>query len=148
MVRRRETSPDMRAAWRTVHVGDSRFSILRDHRLLQVTRDQNLARFLLEEGEITREEVPHHYSRHVLDQALGSALEKPESGAIEIHGRDLLLLSTDGLHNEVPVKIITEILNRGQDLRSRINSLVRTALAAGGKDNVTIVAAQLSGTGE
>lgn len=134
---------DGMAHW--VHVGDSRFSILREHKLLPVTRDQNLARFLLEEGAITREEVAGHYARHVLDQALGSALEKPETGTLPVQERDLLLLSTDGLHSEVPEETINEVLNSGQHLQAKVNALVSAALAAGGKDNVTIVAAQLAG---
>jgi hypothetical protein len=35
-----------------------------------MTEDQTFARFLLEEGEITPEQVPTHYSRHIMDQSL------------------------------------------------------------------------------
>lgn len=132
---------DRIAHW--VHVGDSRFSIVRDRKLLQVTKDQNLARFLVEEGEITREEVPNHYSRHVLDQALGSALEKPETGEVRVYDHDLLLLSTDGLHNQVAEETIISVLNSGAGLAVQVKLLVRSALDVGGKDNITIVAAQV-----
>jgi len=126
-----------------VHVGDSRFSILRDEQLIQVTKDQNLARFLVEEGEISEEEVPDHYSKDVLDQALGSAMEKPETGQVEVRPGDLLLLSTDGLHSQVSEEIITYALNIDSDLGTRGNLLVRSALDAGGSDNITLVAVRL-----
>ncbi len=127
-----------------VHVGDSRLSIWRDNQLLQVTRDQNLARFLLEEGEITPEELPDHYSRHILDQALGSAMEEPETGEVKVYAEDLLLLTTDGLHSEVSEKNITSVLNSKVDLEAKVNELIRSALDKGGKDNITILAALLS----
>ena len=123
-----------------VHVGDSRFSILRDRKLLQITKDQNLARFLVEEGKITKEEVPDHYSRHILDQALGSAMEEPETGEVKVCGNDLLLLSTDGLHSQVSEETIVLVLNTEADLKTKVNLLVRSALDVGGKDNITIVA--------
>jgi hypothetical protein len=63
---------DCTAHW--VHVGDSRFSIFREGKLLQITQDQNLARYLVEEGEITPEEVAEHYSRNILDQAVGNGI--------------------------------------------------------------------------
>ena len=50
-----------------VHIGDSRLYLFRNGSLIQVTEDQTLARFLLEEGEITAEQLPTHYSRHVMD---------------------------------------------------------------------------------
>lgn len=131
---------DSTAYW--VNVGDSRFSIMRGGQLLQITKDQNLARFLVEEGEITRQEVPHHYSRHILDQALGSAMEEPETGKVQCLSRDLLLLSTDGLHNEVAEKVMTSILAADTALETKGRELVRAALAAGGRDNVTVVVAR------
>jgi len=126
-----------------VNVGDSRFSILRDRDLIQVTQDQNLARFLIEEGAITPEEVPDHYSKDVLDQALGSAMEKPETGAVEIRAQDLLLLSTDGLHSQVTSEVIASVLKSDTDLETKVDLLVRSALDAGGKDNITVIAVQL-----
>ncbi len=133
---------DGRAHW--VHVGDSRFSILRRGKLLQITQDQNLARYLLEEGEITPEEVPEHYSRNILDQALGNAMEEPETGAELLETHDILLLSTDGFHNLVlPDAIISE-LQRNIELKNRADSLVKLALKRGGTDNITIVMVEMS----
>ncbi len=130
-----------KAHW--VHVGDSRFCIFRRGKLLQITQDQNLARYLLEEGEITPEEVPEHYSRNILDQALGNAMEEPETGAESLEINDILLLSTDGFHNLVlPDAIIAEF-QRKITLKNRANSLVKLALKRGGSDNITIVMAEI-----
>jgi hypothetical protein len=48
-----------------------------------------------------------HYSRNILDQALGSILDKPETGSIMLEPGDILILSTDGFHNLVlPEQIV------------------------------------------
>jgi PPM family protein phosphatase len=131
---------DNLASW--VHVGDSRLSVYRKGVLEQLTQDQNLARYLVEEGEILPEEVADHYSRNILDQALGSAMEKPETGSVILEPGDILMLSTDGLHNLVlPDQIVAE-LRSSAGLKAIADSLVKIALKVGGTDNITVVMAK------
>ncbi|MCP4339230.1 MAG: serine/threonine-protein phosphatase [Desulfobulbaceae bacterium] len=134
---------DNTAFW--VHVGDSRLTIYRGEKLLQITKDQNLARYLVEEGEISLEEVADHYSRNILDQALGNAMEEPETGMVPLEVGDTLLLTTDGFHNPVLPKIIAAELRKTEDLKKTADCLVNYALAKGGTDNITIVIAQYTG---
>ena len=131
---------DRTAHW--VHVGDSRLYLLRNGTLTQVTEDQTLARFLLEEGEITAEQLPTHYSRHVMDQCVGCGHAEPETGRLKFLAGDLLVLSTDGLHGEIPGNKLNSILNTDSNLETKARSLVKAALDAGGKDNITVVMAQ------
>ncbi len=131
-----------RIAW-WAHVGDSRIYILRDRRLIQVTEDQTLARFLVEEGEITPGEAPTHYSRHVMDQCIGCGIAEPETGRLELRDKDLLILTTDGLHKSVSVDAMTAILNDRTDISTGARALVSAALDAGGKDNITIVICEI-----
>ena len=131
-----------RAYW--VHVGDSRLSVYRKGVLRQLTEDQNLARYLVEEGEITPEEVADHYSRNILDQALGSLLDKPETGSVMLEPGDILVLSTDGFHNLVlPEQIVAQLLN-STELKSTTDLLINIALKRGGMDNITLVLARYS----
>ena len=125
-----------------VHVGDSRLYLLRGGRLTQITEDQTLARFLLEEGEITAEQLPNHYSRHVMDQCVGCGYAEPETGCLNLLDGDLLVLSTDGLHGEIPENTLHSILNTDTSLENKAKALVKAALDAGGKDNITVVMAQ------
>jgi protein phosphatase len=125
-----------------VHVGDSRLYFLQDEKLTQVTEDQTLARFLLEEGEITPDQVPTHYSRHVMDQCVGCGYSEPETGNLKFHTGDLLVLSTDGLHKQIPESTLISILNAAADLETKAKSLVKAALDAGGTDDITLVMAQ------
>jgi len=125
-----------------VHVGDSRLYFLQGDNLIQVTKDQTLARFLLEEGDITPAQLPTHYSRHVMDQCIGCGQSEPETGSLQFQAGDLLVLSTDGLHKQIPEPTLKSIINAATDLETKAKSLVNAALEAGGNDNITIVMAQ------
>ena len=131
---------DRIAHW--VHVGDSRLYLLRNGILTQVTEDQTLARFLLEEGEINTEQLPTHYSRHVMDQCVGCGYAEPETGCLNLFAGDLLALSTDGLHGQITENTLHSILNTDNNLEIKANALVKAALDAGGEDNITVVMAQ------
>jgi len=126
-----------------VHVGDSRLYFLRGKQLSQITEDQTLARFLLKEGEITPEEAPTHYSRHVMDQCIGCGYCKPETGQLAIREKDLLIQTTDGLHRKVTAGSIVSFLSGKADIETKARSLVDAALEAGGEDNITLVVAQI-----
>ena len=131
---------DRIAYW--VHVGDSRLYLFRNGTLTQITEDQTLARFLLEEGEITVEQLPTHYSRHVMDQCVGCGYVEPETGRLEFLAGDILMLSTDGLHRDITGNTIDTILNMDNNLEIKAKALVKAALDAGGNDNITVVLAQ------
>ena len=128
-----------RAYW--AHVGDSRLYILTGGRVIRVTRDQTLSRFLLEEGEITAEQANSHYSRNVMDQFVGCGYAKPETGRLELLPEDILILATDGLHKQISRTGIQVILNTEKPLEEKAGSLVRAAIDAGGKDDITVVLA-------
>jgi serine/threonine protein phosphatase PrpC len=129
-----------RAYW--AHVGDSRLYILTGGRLTRVTRDQTLSRFLLEEGEITAEQVPSHYSRNVMDQFVGCGYAEPETGRLELLPEDILVLATDGLHKQISKSGIQILLNTEKPLAEKASSLIRAAIDAGGKDDITVVLAR------
>jgi len=132
-----------RAHW--VHVGDSRLYLLRNRQLTQITKDQTLARFLLDEGEITAEEVPRHYSRNVMDQYVGCGYAEPETGCLDLFAGDVLVLATDGFYKQISAEAIVSILDTGSKLEEKATTLVNIALKAGGTDNITVMLAQATG---
>ncbi len=131
---------DRIAYW--VHVGDSRLYLYRNKKVIQVTKDQMLARFLLEEGEITAEQLPTHYSRNVMDQYVGCGYAEPETGSLKILAGDILVLTTDGLHKNISEKAINARLNADANLETKARALVKASLDAGGEDNITVVMAE------
>jgi protein phosphatase len=125
------------------HVGDSRAYLWRNGHLEQITRDQTLAQALADAGEITPAEVQTHRLRHVLTHAIGS--DDPELTAsiarAKIDDGDRLLVCTDGLTDGVDDARIAEALGKAPDAQAACQALVDMALAAGGRDNVTVVVA-------
>jgi protein phosphatase len=122
-----------------VHVGDSRLYLFRNGRLSQVTEDQSLARFLVEEGELSAAEAASHYSINVLDQYVGCGYAVPETGRVGLQAGDLLVLTTDGLHKPLSKGTMTQILNSRENLDKKAKRLIEMALESGGQDNMTVV---------
>ncbi len=126
-----------------VHVGDSRLVVIRNQEVIQITKDQNMAQFLLEEGEITAEEARLHPSQNQLDQCVGCGDSKPDMGRLEIKAGNLLMLTTDGLHLQVPSETISSILTAPDDIETKAGLLIKAALDAGGKDNMTVLITEI-----
>jgi len=131
-------------AW-WAHVGDSRIYLTRNGIAGQATCDQNMAWFLLEEGEIDEEEFFLHPSRNLLDQCLGQGGDscEPETGGFKLVKGDQLALMTDGVHGELPPKIMLDILTGRGSIEAKAKRLETAALDAGGSDNITIVMAEI-----
>lgn len=130
-----------RAFW--THVGDSRLYLFRAGELKKVTWDHTLPDTLLKEGNITTEEARNHPAQNLLLQCIGCGRFKAGTGILESEPEDILLVSSDGLHHEVPEEEIAAILATGEDLDEILKKLVQAALNAGGRDNITMVAARL-----
>ncbi len=125
------------------HVGDSRIYHFRAGRLKRVTWDHTLPDTLLKEGNITTEEARNHPAQHMLLQCIGCGRFKASTGILKLERDDILLVSSDGLHHELPEEEIAALLTGAKDLAGILKTLVQAALNAGGRDNITIVAARI-----
>ena len=122
------------------HVGDSRLYLFRGDELRQITEDDTMAGFLFSEGELTKEEARIHPGNKFVFQCIGGSGEfEADTGNFEVQPGDLLLFSTDGLHDEVPEEEIVSTLRSDKDLEEKTDDLLSAALAAGGKDNIAVV---------
>lgn len=121
------------------HVGDSRIYLLRQGRLLQVTRDHSLVQELMEKGEIKPEEMRTHPGRNMITRAVGVSLTvETDLMQIPLEPGDKMLLCSDGLTNMVPNEQIAAVLlqNGGEQACAL---LIEEANNAGGIDNITAV---------
>lgn len=132
---------DHTAYW--VQVGDSRLYLVRSGATRQITTDQTMLQFLLEEKEITEEQARTHYSRHLLDQCVGQGGCRPETGRFRIERGDLLMLSSDGLHGTLDRRQLADLLQPDCGLERQAETLLQAALKNGGPDNITAVFARL-----
>lgn len=126
--------------WLVVNVGDSRTYRLADGRLEQISVDHSEIQELLDSGDITSEQAPDHPLRHVVTRALGAGgWSDPDYWLLPIGPDDRLLVCTDGLTTELDDEVIGAVLLGEPHPQAAAESLVRRAIEAGGRDNVTAV---------
>jgi serine/threonine protein phosphatase PrpC len=128
-----------------VHVGDSRAYVLHDSALSQLTDDHSVTAELVRRGELTEQEALDHPHHCVLTRALGVGPDVELDGAAhDAFTGDRLLLGTDGLFNEVSTDEIASFMAATDDLQAAADSLVERAISRGGRDNVSVVVAEIS----
>jgi PPM family protein phosphatase len=128
------------------HVGDSRAYVLRDGLLEQLTDDHSLVAELVRGGKLSAEEAEHHPQRSVITRALGTDPDVDvDTFTVEARDGDVFVLCSDGLTDMLGDEEIGEVLEqRRQNLNDAADELVRRANKAGGQDNITVVAFELS----
>jgi serine/threonine protein phosphatase PrpC len=124
-----------------VHVGDTRIYRFHDETLIRITQDHTIAGTLFSEGEITAEQARVHPYSNVLTKCLGCEDYEPDSGAFEVIDGDSILISTDGLHDQITEEQIAAVLSQKIGAVDKLNALVLACLDAGGKDNITALLA-------
>jgi protein phosphatase len=122
-----------------LQVGDSRYYIFREGRLMQVSRDQTMAQALLDQGVITRADLERSPWSHVLSSAIGGKQTEPAVTRLQNDWRNVHLFCSDGLTKHVSDQQIVKRLSAMQSSRQACEALLQDALDGGGTDNVTIV---------
>lgn len=122
-----------------LQVGDSRYYLLRDEKLTQVSRDQTLAEALVEQGALSRAKAESLPLADVLASSLGGPETAPVVTAIEQAWGSVHLLCTDGLTKHVSDERIRERLVGMTSAEQACRDLLQDALDGGGTDNVTII---------
>jgi serine/threonine protein phosphatase PrpC len=127
-------------------VGDSRAYLLRGGVIQQVTRDQSYVQLLVEMGELTREEARRSMFKNVILQAMGSAPDVTVAlGRLDLRLRDCFILCSDGLSNKVRAEELRDIVLRSRRLDAACVQMIDLAKKRGGEDNITVIAAGVSG---
>jgi serine/threonine protein phosphatase PrpC len=122
------------------HVGDSRFYVLRDGELTQLTDDHSLVGELVRRGQISAEEAEDHPQRSIITRALGIEGEVVvDHFSWPVRDGDIFLLCSDGLTGMVSDTGVAEILGGAPSLAVAAQRLVAAANEAGGRDNITVI---------
>jgi protein phosphatase len=125
-----------------VHAGDSRAYLLRGNGARQLTTDHTVAQQLAHAAP-SDTEVAHSRWNHVLWNVIGGDGRSlnPESVVLDLMDGDDLLLCTDGLTRGLSDDDLVQILQGSEPLSERVKRLVESAVAADGRDNITVVTA-------
>ena len=131
------------------HVGDSRAYLLHEGTLIRVTRDHSYVEELVDAGEITADEARVHPNRSVITRALGSdPAMYADHFAVAVEEGDRLILCSDGLSSMITDYDIENIATQSSTAQVCVDNLVDAALAAGGADNVSVIAVDIVDDGK
>jgi protein phosphatase len=120
------------------HVGDSRCYLVRDGQARQVTQDHTWVNEQRKMGLISASEIADSDARHVLIRSLGPEMfVSPDTTALTILPGDVLVLSSDGLHDEMSDTAIAAIVSQHKDMDEIARELVARAVEIDGNDNTS-----------
>jgi serine/threonine protein phosphatase PrpC len=120
------------------HVGDSRCYLVRNGKARQITQDHTLVNEQRKMGLISAEDIPDSDARHVLVRSLGPEMfVSADTIALTLQPDDILVLSTDGLHDEMKEAMIAEIVTQKKNMDEVAHELVARAVEIDGGDNTT-----------
>ncbi|PWW56206.1 PP2C family protein-serine/threonine phosphatase [Actinokineospora spheciospongiae] len=136
------------AGWevRGAHVGDS-FTLVQTDRVTRLGRAHTLAEELVAGGHITPEEGARHPNRSALMRAVGMGpTVEPELWSHPAAPGTRYLLSSDGLFDALGMEAVVTLLDslRPSPPADVARMLVESACAAGARDNVTVVVAEVT----
>lgn len=126
------------------HVGDSRAYRIRNMQIAQVTQDHSMVGELLRDCLITKEEALRHPYRNVITRALGAAGKiEVDTLILDKQRGDKYLICSDGLYEYVSEETILAILKK-TPLEDAADQLLKLALDGGGRDNISLVIAEVT----
>lgn len=120
------------------HVGDSRCYLVRNGGIRQLTQDHTLVNEQRKIGLISAAEIATSDARHVLIRSLGPEMfVSPDTSAVSLQAGDILVLCTDGLHDELREAEIAAIVSQKKPAEELARELVARAVEIDGHDNTT-----------
>lgn len=126
------------------HVGDSRLYLRSGDGVRCLTLDDSwMASVLANDPDAEPAALRHHPMRHAITNVVG--VERPARVHVTealLFGGELLVLTTDGVHDVLDDDQIARVVEGGRSLSEIANGLVRRALDSGSHDNCTSLVGQ------
>jgi protein phosphatase len=120
------------------HVGDSRCYLVRNKVARQITQDHTWVNEQRKMGLISASEMATSDARHVILRSLGKEMfVAPDTTALTLLAGDVLILCTDGLHDEMDEKEMAWIVSQDKKIDEIARELVARAVEVDGNDNTT-----------
>ena len=123
-----------------LHVGDSRCYVIHEGELELLTKDQTLAQFLLENGQLAEEDYDDSPFQQVLMSAIGTDYA-PETVVYRqrLTAGDRVLICSDGVNAHLSDDDIGQLLMQESTPEQICQAIVDETNRRGGKDNITAV---------
>jgi len=138
---------DGEAEFTVFNVGDSRVYLVADGALQQITVDHSVVQEMVDAGLLRAEDAESHPDSNVITRAVGFDVDqRPDYWRIPARAGLRLLVCSDGLTKELSGSDIERVLAAQPESHAAASALVRAAVEAGGRDNVTAVVVDVRGT--
>jgi protein phosphatase len=125
-------------------VGDSRAYLLRDGRLVQLTKDHSYVQEQVDAGYLSPEEARVHPYSNVITRCVGANEDVIADTYIgTMHAGDLFLLASDGLTGMIDDPRLHELLQSSNDPQQLSERLIAEANRLGGLDNITVIVVRI-----
>jgi PPM family protein phosphatase len=132
--------------WIAFNVGDSRVYRYLQGDLRQVTVDHSEVQQLIDAGQITAAEARTHPDRNIVTRSLGTVPgPQPDVWVFPPVVGERFVVCSDGLPRELGPAQIVETLRGEADPERAAVELVDRAVAAGGRDNITVLVVDYHG---
>jgi protein phosphatase len=127
------------------HIGDSRCYRLRDHKLQQLTKDHSVLQEQIDAGLWSTGPASLR-DKNLVTRALGvDAMVQADIAHHALETGDVYLMCSDGLSDMVDDDMIATFLQEADSIEQRAQRLVAAANAGGGRDNISVLLAQVDG---
>ena len=134
------------------HVGDSRvYSLPANGGIQQLTEDHTVPGRLFREGKLSEREARDHPYRNPLERSIGSheGRVSPQLMSLDTHPGDTFVICSDGITAGLRDQGIEQLIRQPPSYVAELlpaQRLVREALEASGRDNLTAVVIELGST--
>jgi len=127
------------------NVGDSRAYHIRDGEIIAMTEDHSWVDEQVKQGLMSKAEAEADSRKNIVTRSIGTG-EDVDADTYCWHTApgDMLMLCSDGLVNMVDNKSIKEEFQKGGTAADITSRLVALANENGGKDNITVIVANVS----
>ncbi len=126
--------------WVVFNVGDSRVYRFVGENLVQVTVDHSEVADMVAAGELDAEQARTHPNRNVVTRVLGMRPDPvSDVWVFPPTPGERFVICSDGLTSELADEQIAAVLREQPAAQPAAEALVARAVAAGGRDNVTVV---------
>lgn len=118
--------------------GDSRIYLIRQGRMVPITKDHTEAQRLCDEGKIAKEKISTHPDRDILTSALGLNDPKIDIVTASVQPQDIVLSVTDGVYKVAQPEQILELVRQAGNCKTVCDEMVNMINLLGAPDNIAV----------
>src|SRR6058998_1146209 len=121
-------------------VGDSRAYLLREGKLIQLTKDHSYVQEQVDAGYLTPEQARTHPYSNVITRCVGANSDvMPDIYVGTVKPTDVFLLASDGLTGMLEDYQLQDLLSPERMPQDEVDALITEANRHGGLDNITAI---------